>query len=125
MKRAALLAAGALLAGTAWGAEYVVVDPAGGTRIYGAPPLDLTYPPSGMRAPLVDKSRGEISRGRILTAAEARARQNAPMLIIIVDPPPKISNRGSFERADGARGVGVTGLADNTAAPRPASSGGY
>lgn len=105
MKRALLFAAATLWAAPLLAAEYIWINPDGASRIYNSPPVDLTYPPPGVATTFVDKARGDPTRGKPESLAQARARVNSGMLVILIEPRPKTSTRAAFERTGRDSGV--------------------
>lgn len=63
---------------------YEVINADNTVTIGSKPPMDISYPPGGARAPVYFPH--EMPRGTLMTPQEAAARQNAPKLIILLGP---------------------------------------
>lgn len=62
---------------------YEVIGPNNQAKLTFKPPVDLTFPPTGMTLPIVT---GNDNRGVVLTPREEAERRRAPHLIIMLIP---------------------------------------
>jgi hypothetical protein len=75
---------GCLMTG-AWAADpwlYIVAGRSGQETVHQTPPWDLTYPPPGVRLPIINEDAGGRESGRWMTRTQAAKVERQPQLII-------------------------------------------